>query len=262
MRFAQVVWSKGRSAIRRLIHYIRSWPRRLLRFFLHLWRGVVGLPRLFTSGALLSDTSRWWISSLFLLFDCLAFPEIYETLMDLVKWRSRALTEQEQKLAAFIFGDSVALWRVRIDDRAWLGPKQYRIAYVSFYTINSWGQLSVPLLVHELVHVWQFEKHGSRYIVESLWAQRSDEGYNYGGEDRLQQAAYAGEWLDAFNFEQQAEIIEDYYRLLAGMKPQWGSNKRGRLMLQYQYVKELNPAAHPPSDASDSAEKGDGIDSV
>ena len=41
------------------------------------------------------------------------------------------------------------------------------------------------ILIHELTHVWQFEKMGSVYIPYALIAQQSKMGYNYGGVSEL-----------------------------------------------------------------------------
>jgi hypothetical protein len=61
-----------------------------------------------------------------------------------------------------------------------------------------------------MTHIWQYKKHGSCYITEALYAQRWGGGYNYGGEAALLKNSNVG--MKAFNFEQQAEIVEDYYR--------------------------------------------------
>ncbi|AOY81028.1 calcium-binding protein [Moorena producens JHB] len=78
--------------------------------------------------------------------------------------------------------------------------------------------------MHELTHVWQYEKQGLTYMTDALTAQNSKEGYNYNGyasgnnpsgyEDEakeLQRRKDLGLALNSFNLEQQAEIIEDYF---------------------------------------------------
>ena len=70
---------------------------------------------------------------------------------------------------------------------------------------------NVAILVHELVHVYQYERAGSRYFAEALLAQH-EAGYDYGGAAALQLSARArGRHLRDFNREQQAQIVQDYY---------------------------------------------------
>jgi hypothetical protein len=152
----------------RLQHAVRWWPRRWRRLGRHI-------------GHFCWSDPFWWLESLYLMLDILALPELYETLTDWVKWNSRPLRPDEIALLQPIFGSTIDYDRVRIDERAVLGPPQWRICYVSFYTINAWGSMTPALLIHEMVHVWQFQQLGSVYIPRALRAQRSTAGYNYGG---------------------------------------------------------------------------------
>lgn len=58
------------------------------------------------------------------------------------------------------------------------------------------------LLVHELAHVWQHQRHGTRYLSECLLAQWVGAGYNVAA------GLAAGRSFGALNFEQQAELLE------------------------------------------------------
>jgi len=66
----------------------------------------------------------------------------------------------------------------------------------------SLAQRVPALLVHELVHVWQHQRHGTRYLSECLLAQWWGDGYN------VAVALAAGRGWDELNFEQQAELFE------------------------------------------------------
>jgi hypothetical protein len=156
------------------------------------------------------------------VLDILALPEIYETLADWLKWNTRPLTPQEQALLEPIFGASIDYRRLRIDERAFLGPPQLQICYVSFYTINAWRPMPPDLLIHEVVHVWQFQHMGSVYIPLALRAQMSKEGYNYGGAPQVVNWARRSALLQDFNLEQQADLIADHWRLKNGLAPHWG----------------------------------------
>ena len=165
---------------------------------------------------------NWWLEMAYLLLDLFGLPEIYETIIDIFKWNSRPLTAKEMTLLQPIFGKSIDYKRVRIDESAYLGPKQKHFCYVSFYTINSWGSMNDGLLIHEMVHIWQFQQMGSVYIPRALAAQHSKVGYNYGGAPKIIEWASKNGRLTDFNLEQQADIVADCWRLQHGLPLQWG----------------------------------------
>ena len=97
-------------------------------------------------------------------------------------------------------------------------------AFTLFHTINlpGTGNQSRPhldIIIHELVHVCQFELIGSVYIWQALKAQR-EEGYAYRGWQQLAiDREHGGHFLD-HNREQQGQIAQDYYNLvIAGSLP-------------------------------------------
>ena len=97
-------------------------------------------------------------------------------------------------------------------------------AFTLFHTINLpvAGNQSRPhldIIIHELVHVCQFELIGSVYIWQALKAQR-EEGYAYGGWQQLAiDREHGGHFFD-YNREQQGQIAQDYYNLvIAGSLP-------------------------------------------
>ena len=69
-------------------------------------------------------------------------------------------------------------------------------------------------MVHELVHVFQFELVGSVYVWQALRAQ-STNGYEYGGPDGLKTDRQTGKRFRDYNREQQGQIAQDYYGLVA-----------------------------------------------
>ena len=185
------------------------------------------------------DTHR--LDRLFQLLELLCVFDAYEWLSNLFAPRLRTLTPGEVHLLRPIFGDSVPYYRIRIDERAHLGPRRYGFFYVSFHTINSWGPISPPTLVHEVVHVWQYRHRGSIYIPRALAAQRTRLGYNYGGLAGLASAR----GLDDFNYEQMADVVEDAFRLAGGYPPQWLSGRGTECLPHfYRFLEELRSA--PP----------------
>jgi hypothetical protein len=67
--------------------------------------------------------------------------------------------------------------------------------------------------VHELTHVYQYERTGGFYLMEALHAQitRGGSAYDYGGPSGLVEAHKNGKPLRAFNREEQAQIAMHYY---------------------------------------------------
>ncbi|MBI5915708.1 MAG: hypothetical protein HY842_10045 [Bacteroidetes bacterium] len=176
---------------------------------------------------------------MFLLFDLIAVPEIYETLMDFVKWQTRPLFDHEKILARSVFGESIHLGRVRVDESAKVMCKGSQIIYVSYYTINAWGRFRPDIMIHELMHVWQFERLGGAYIPRALRAQKAKEGYNYGGAEALSACMVRGGGLSDFNLEQQADIVSDYFCIREEMMPAWGNGTRRELAVYEYFVSEL-----------------------
>lgn len=159
------------------------------------------------------------MESILLLADCLGVPEILLWLNRACKPGTRPLCARERALAETVFGKNLPYDRIRIDERSHIGCRHYRFAYVGFTCINSWGALRDPHFIHELVHIWQYEQVGSAYIPRALHAQRSKAGYHYGGPEALQAALEAGKDLRHFNYEQQGDIVADYFCLLHGYTP-------------------------------------------
>ena len=195
-----------------LIYFLLQWPvrfRRLLRhLILPLYRSDHYLPK---SG------SVWvWLGDVpFYIADLLAFPEVIQTIQLWVKPSVRPLSAMELQHAQTVFKDAVDYRLVRVDSRARVGIKAKVIAYVTFNCINFRGSLSPEIFIHEMMHIWQFQRFGSVYLFRAMKAQLSHTVYDFGGIENLYQKMLAGKGLMDFNFEQQAEIIETYYVSLA-----------------------------------------------
>ena len=131
------------------------------------------------------------LEAFFHMADKLCLPGVLVFLNGILKPGTRRLSGKEQGLAHTVFGATIDYETVRVDERAWIACKRYGIAYVSFNVINCWGALSDAHFIHEMVHIWQYQRHGAVYIPRALWAQRTPAGYNYGGVEALQQALAA-----------------------------------------------------------------------
>lgn len=209
-------------------------PARLGRFLIHIWDSILGRKR--------QSFFLWWgLDTSLLLLEIFGLAEWYELGNFLVKRNTRPLTEAESALAATIFGSELIYRRIRIDEKAYLGPKKYRFCYVSFFTINSWGKMRDDILIHELVHIWQYQQYGASYIPRALMAQRTPEGYNYGGVNRLRETFNQQGNIRDFNFEQQADIVADYYRLHQNGQVRWGRAEAPDLHYYTYFVQQINP---------------------
>ena len=213
---------------------------RLVRFFAWMPRRAARIGGHFKGGLRWGNPLVWWTDLLFLLVDLLGIFDLYDGLASLVKTRTvRPLDERERQLARSVFGNTIDLNQVRIDERARIACRRGHLAYVSFHTINSWGGLSDSTLIHELVHVWQHTHRGAAYIPRALRAMHSAAGYNYGGIAELLRARGRNETLHDFNYEQQADIIADAFRLRHGLPPRWGKGTPADLPVYELFVGDL-----------------------
>ncbi|MEE8466118.1 MAG: hypothetical protein V3S68_06525 [Dehalococcoidia bacterium] len=155
---------------------------------------------------------------LFKTFDLVQGPWLFKLVWHLLTGVSR-LRPDELEAAGLVLGpDAVQYSAVRVAEGRILrllfklnGDR----AFTLFRTINlpanghhSRGNLD--LLVHEMVHVYQFEKVGSVYIWQALRAQKT-EGYSYGGWEKLAEDRQSGLRFSDYNREQQGQIAQDYY---------------------------------------------------
>lgn len=127
----------------------------------------------------------------------------------------------ELRAAGDVFGDAIDWHRVRLYARPflWLQPRGTATSpngAVYFHAVDHRPDFSVEWrgmawLIHELTHVWQHQS-GQWVIPRGLWERR----YRYGVID-------PGRPLERWGIEQQAAIVEDWYRLTQGQMPWRGS---------------------------------------
>jgi hypothetical protein len=192
----------------------------------------------YQEASIFSRFAFWIIEGCILVLDIFGLPEWYESFADIFKLNTRPLNEKEIAIGQSVYGSSINWERVRIDERSYVGPKQKGMIYVSFYTINGFGSMSTAPFIHELMHIWQFENVGSCYIPRALFAQRTKMGYNYGGLHPLSLNMENQKGLSAFNYEQQADIVMDYYNLKNLLPLKWSNAKQADLEV-YTYYKNI-----------------------
>ncbi len=150
--------------------------------------------------------------------DLVGLPEIFGFLWRLVT-RVSPLTGTEIAAASEVLGSSALRYHdVRVAQGGILSlvfKRNGERAFSTFHTVNlprqgGHSRQHLDIVLHELVHVLQYERAGSRYFAEALVAQY-EEGYGYGGSAGLLEAHGHGKRLRNFNREQQAQIVQDYY---------------------------------------------------
>ncbi len=202
------MWTIFQLNKRTIGNLFRTYRRRIIRLVIHSVPFVSSDFKLKSNGIL-----EWSLDLMFYVADLLLLPDMYEIVSVWINKNIRLLTDYELKLAEDFFDKSIDFSNVRINSRMPSYVKKKAHAYVSFHTINFLEDISQAIFIHELVHIWQYQKYGSIYIYRALKAQRSTEGYQYGGEEGLYQAMIQKKKFIDFNFEQQGEIFEDYCRI-------------------------------------------------
>ncbi|MGC8782302.1 MAG: eCIS core domain-containing protein, partial [Anaerolineae bacterium] len=157
----------------------------------------------------------WLIVLLFRLLDLVGVPELWNLLMRLAAHVS-PLTGEEIGAASAILGPTALRYAdVRVAEGGILNlifKRNQGRAFTTFHTINmpTFGphhRANFAILLHELVHVYQYERVGGLYVAEAIYAQRTT-GYDYGTPDDLQACLANGLCYRNFNREQQAQLVQ------------------------------------------------------
>lgn len=128
----------------------------------------------------------------------------------------RKLTKEEMAILRIVFQNSLSLYDIRLIE-GWSGI--FGITTHGAFTLNNTIYLNKTdlttnpeTLVHECVHVWQYQNHGNRYMADALGAQaifgRGSVHDAYNWSDEL--ARGNTKWED-MNAEAQAELIADIW---------------------------------------------------
>jgi hypothetical protein len=230
-------WLAGRLAdvARWAVNLLRDLPVRAGRLAMTLWAGLAGpfrypawiLERLAEPNpptatrlvkATLLRVLAWLLRLLSRLADLVGLPELVEWVLRAIA-RDTPLTPAEIAAAASVLGPDALRWEeIRVAEGGLLRlifARNEGRAFTVFHTIAipSTGYSSranLPILVHELVHVYQHERAGSVYMGEAIYAQQTV-GYDYGDADGLRRVRDVGKCYRDFNREQQAQIVQDYF---------------------------------------------------
>jgi len=146
---------------------------------------------------------------------------------DIATSNKRAMTEPEKVEAGIVFGSSLNLEDVELAEAPIMSIGGFartlpNMIYLPPGTLSEPFASYMPLLIHELTHVWQYQ-HGITVTTTLFHALFST--YDYGDEAGLVAAKNEGKKFTDFNTEQQGDICRDYYRIKKGTKnPVNGTN--------------------------------------
>ena len=140
-----------------------------------------------------------------------------------VEPKGRSLKEDEMAMLRSIYGDSIDYSKVQIKEgKAGListfNPDRPFVVGNTIYVPS--GSMSEDTLVHEMMHVWQYQNGGVDYMGKAVAAQwwgpadptGGSRGYFYDDD------VVAGKPFEKLNPEQQAELIEDAFSATSGRK--------------------------------------------
>ncbi|MBK8699893.1 MAG: hypothetical protein IPN29_10305 [Saprospiraceae bacterium] len=184
--------------------------------------------------------SDWIFDLLSYLLDAFCIPDLYLIANLLFKPGIRGLNDYEKALVRKVYGNAVDISGVLIDPKAGFISKRFGFAYVISNLINYWGVLREDILIHEIMHVYQYQKFGLVYAYRAIKAQHSKEAYDYGGFIGLEKAMSEGKTLFDFNFEQQATILEHYF-VFSSRHDSWENEKIIALYRHFRNYVLINP---------------------
>jgi len=123
-------------------------------------------------------------------------------------WRS--MTDYERSKAFEVFGSALAMDDVKLSQGGVMTLGGYsRTLPDHIYFETGVLQRDFSILIHELGHVWQYQHGGS---VLGLACSAIEGDYDYDGEHGLRDALAHGRAFSDFGYEEQAQILQDYYR--------------------------------------------------
>lgn len=196
------------------------------------WSGLKGLGLWLWEG--FKTGGKWALEVVLNVLEAGGVMEGLQLVWGLV-FRMRPLSIPERRASESVHGKGlIPYWKVRVDENSYLikigqelaklfGTKTSPAAITTMHVIHAPSAMTLPLAVHELTHVAQYEKVGAMYMPQALHGQGSSMGYSYGN---LTTALRSGKRFKDFNREQQASICEDYYKVRNRMTPDYGGTER------------------------------------
>ncbi len=163
----------------------------------------------------------WLHQFLTQIFDLLGGPEILEFLIHLLTNTTPLSGDEVTIISAILGPEAMRYGDVRVVEGGLFDlifKLNGNLAFATWHSINlprtgRHTRANKSIVVHELTHVYQYERVGSRYLGEAIYmlVKTKRDCYNYGGSNGLSEACLARRKYRHFNREQQAMITQDYY---------------------------------------------------
>ncbi|HWA17261.1 MAG TPA: hypothetical protein VG817_12565 [Gemmatimonadales bacterium] len=182
------------------------------------------------------------------------FPALERSLIALarVSGAGRPLSEGERRILAEVFGESLSLEPVRVVGTRWLNAPTVlanTIRVRKGFDFSGWRS---SVLVHEAMHLWQYQHHGTGYITDSVYHNlRSLMRTGRRALAYLNYQLHPESRLADFTAEQQATLVADWYELThffgnTPLAPAWVVARRGDLPIYQRLLDEIRAAPTPP----------------
>lgn len=218
---ARQTWDKLQGIYYRTTHWFRQLPKRVRRLFQGLWEAVKSLKpwslswwKSLGKARTWKDFLKWVTKNLVHIGEIIGVRELFDTLQDFYRFKSRPLTGEERSWARSVFGNAIDYDVVRL-------LKDSDVVNEGANATNKLNLIVFPddkaivdhIFIHEMVHVWQYQSN-SYYDNRAIGSGQ----YDYGGLSALKKLKDNDQTLLTADLgrEGQAEIIQDYYILKTG----------------------------------------------
>lgn len=159
---------------------------------------------------------------------------------------TRPLLDTEEALLRKVFGAGLKYPPVRLTRMSTIvaainGSRAFTLRNTLHLPARNYNAMAQypSLLVHEMVHVWQYQHDGLSYAPNALWAQVAGDGYDFA------KALRQGKPWRKMNPEQQAQMIQEAFRAVYFDT----ANARFGLLKDKGIV--VRPSAQPPEGFTD-----------
>jgi hypothetical protein len=176
------------------------------------------------------------------------FPRIERSLVAAatrISGPGRSLQAPERALLQGVFGPSLALDPIRVVETRWLNAPTVLGNRIRVRPGFAFTGRHSSVLVHEAMHLWQFQHYGTGYITDSVYHNlRSLWRTGHRAVAYMNYQLDAGSRLRDFTAEQQATIIADHYELThfyahVPTAPDWVQARRADLPTYQRLLDEV-----------------------
>ena len=159
---------------------------------------------------------------------------------------TRPLLDSEVELLRKVFGSGLKYPLVRLTRMSTVvaavnGSRAFTLRNTIHLPAKAYNAMAQypSLLVHEMVHVWQYQHEGWTYAPDAVWAQIGGDGYDFA------KALRQGKPWKKMNPEQQGQMIQEAFRAA------WFDNPGSLFGLLNNKASVVRPSSKPPAGFTD-----------